>query len=208
MPLDDKLGKMYHRGALGQACLQAEFKDSQKIDATFSRNSRSLIIRDKRDYQQYDADAVFIPTKEVLSFMEGFNSLYDKYNLSFDQTYQRICQSLDLPKIRPKNLHEKSIWMMATIEDICGGQFVFHGGGKVTFKTGRAEYSANDIAEGYRKLGILARLLETGAIQPGISGSLFWGRTRVQPEPRSDETAGADSAGTVTFRAAGHPGNP
>ena len=174
MPLDDKLGKMHHRGASSQACLQAEFKDGQKIDATFSRNSGSLIIRDKKDYQKYDADAVFIPTKEVLSFMEGFNSLYAKYNLSFDQTYQHICLLLDLPKIRPENLHEKSGWAMAAIEEICGGQFVFHGGGKVTFKTGRAEYSANAIAEGFRKVGLLARLLETGAIQPGISGSLFW----------------------------------
>ena len=134
MPLEDKLGKMYHRGASGQASLQAEFKDDQKIEATFTKKSGSLNIRDKRDYQQYDADAVFIPTKEVLSFMEGFNSLYAKYNLSFDQTYQHICLLLDLPKIRPENLQEKSSWAMAAIEDICGGQFVFHGGGKVTFK--------------------------------------------------------------------------
>ena len=97
---------------------------------------------------------------------------------------------------------------MAAIEEICGGQFVFHGGGKVTFKTGRAEYSANAIAEGFRKVGLLARLLETGAIQPGISGSLFWDEPESNLNPGPDETAGADSAGTVTLRAADHPGNP
>ena len=107
MPMDDKLGKMHHRSASGQAYLQAEFKDGQKIDATFTKKSGSLIIRDKRDYQQYGADAVFIPTKEVLSFMEGFNSLYAKYNLSFDQTYQQICLLLDLPKIRPEKFARK-----------------------------------------------------------------------------------------------------
>lgn len=34
---------------------------------------------------------VFIPTEEVLSFMEGMRSLYDRYNLAFDETYRDLC---------------------------------------------------------------------------------------------------------------------
>ena len=71
-------------------------------------------------------------------------------------------------------LHEKSSGPWARSEGICGGRFVFYGGGKVTFKTENAEYSANSMAEGFRKAGMLSRLLETGAIQPGVSGPLFW----------------------------------
>ena len=85
---------------------------------------------------------------------------------------------------RPELLHEKSQWAIEEIEKICGGKFIFYGGGNVTFKAGNVEYSANAIAEGFRKIGILARLLETGAIQPGISGTLLWDEPEVNLNPK------------------------
>jgi energy-coupling factor transporter ATP-binding protein EcfA2 len=184
MPLDNKLGKMHHQGATEQAFLSAQFDREQKIVATFSNNSRALAIQDSTNYEQYQAEAVFIPTKEVLSFMKGFNSLYEKYGLSFDQTYYDICLLLDLPEVRPETLHEKSKWAMEEIAGICGGRFIFYGGGKVTFKTESAEFSANAMAEGFRKAGMLSRLLETGAIQPGVSGPLFWDEPEANLNPK------------------------
>jgi AAA15 family ATPase/GTPase len=184
MPLDDKLGKMHHQGATDQAYLSARFAGGQKLAATFFNNSKALTVLDRTNYQQYQAETVFIPTKEIFSFMKGFNSLYVKYGLSFDQTYQDICLLLDLPEVRPETLHEKTKWAMAEIEDICGGRFVFYGGGKVTFKTETAEYSANSMAEGFRKAGILSRLLETGALQPGVSGPLFWDEPESNLNPK------------------------
>lgn len=184
MPLDEKLGKMHHQGATDQTFLEAHFAHGQKIAATFFNNSKSLAIQDRSNYEQYQNEAVFIPTKEVLSFMKGFNSLYQKYGLSFDQTYQDICLLLDLPEVRPETLHEKSKWAMTEIKGICGGSFIFYGGGKVTFKTEKAEYSANSMAEGFRKAGMLSRLLETGAIQPGVSGPLFWDEPESNLNPK------------------------
>jgi AAA15 family ATPase/GTPase len=184
MPLDDKFGKLHRQGATDQAYLSAQFATGERIAATFFNNSKALALQNRTKYEQYEAEAVFIPTKEVLSFMKGFNSLYEKYGLSFDQTYQDICLLLDLPEIRPENLHEKSKWAMAEIEGICGGRFIFYGGGKVTFKTETAEYSANSMAEGFRKAGILSRLLETGAIQPGVSGPLFWDEPESNLNPK------------------------
>lgn len=184
MPLDDKLGKMHRQGATDQAYMSVQFAQGQKIEVTFFNNSKTLAVQDRSKYEQYQAEAVFIPTKEVLSFMKGFNSLYEKYGLSFDQTYQDICLLLDLPEVRTKTLHEKSKWAMAEIEGICGGRFVFYGGGKVTFKTDTAEYSANAMAEGFRKAGMLSRLLETGAIRPGVSGPLFWDEPESNLNPK------------------------
>ena len=174
MPLNDKLGKMRHHGVAENAKLAATFVTDQNIDISFHTNSKTLSIQDHNNYNLYKNEPTFIPTKEVLSFMKGFTSLYEKYGLSFDQTYQDICLLLDLPEVRPNNLHEKSKWAMMEIENICGGRFIFYGGGKVTFKTENTEFSANTMAEGFRKIGILSRLLETGAIQPGVSGPLFW----------------------------------
>jgi len=184
MPLDDKLGKLRRHGVAENAQLEAQFALNKKIAVSFHTNSKSLAIQNSTNYEQYLSEPVYIPTKEVLSFMKGFNSLYEKYGLSFDQTYQDICLLLDLPEIRPETLHEKSKWAMAEIEGICGGRFVFYGGGKVTFKTENAEYSANSMAEGFRKAGMLSRLLETGAIQPGVSGPLFWDEPESNLNPK------------------------
>lgn len=184
MPLDDKLGKLHRQGANEQANFTARFFQGQKCSATFFNNSQKLAIQRQSNYEKFQNEAVFIPTKEVLSFMKGFNSLYEKYGLSFDQTYQDVCLLLDLPEIRRENLHEKSKWAMEQIEMVCGGRFVFYGGGKVTFKTEHTEYSANAMAEGFRKAGMLARLLETGAIQPGISGPLFWDEPETNMNPK------------------------
>lgn len=184
MPLDEKLGKMRRHGASENAQVEAHFALDKKVVVTFHTNSKSLAIQESKNYEQYKAAPVFIPTKEVLSFMKGFNSLYEKYGLSFDQTYQDICLLLDLPEVRPETLHEKSKWAMGEIEGICGGRFVFYGGGKVTFKTETAEYSANSMAEGFRKAGMLSRLLETGAIQPGVSGPLFWDEPESNLNPK------------------------
>lgn len=184
MPLDDKLGKMHHQGATDQAQLSARFSSGHNVTATFFNNSRSLAVRDHANFGHRQTEAIFIPTKEVLSFMKGFISLYERFELSFDQTYQDICLLLDLPEVRSESLHEKSKWAMAEIEHICGGRFIFYGGGKVTFKANDVEYSANSTAEGFRKVGILSRLLETGAIQPGISGPLFWDEPESNLNPK------------------------
>lgn len=184
VPLDDKLGKMHHQGASDQAYMKVQFANGQKIACTFFNNSKLLeIVSNSHDWQD-SAEAAFIPTKEVLSFMKGFSSLYEKYGLSFDQTYQDICILLDLPEMRAELRHAKNKWAMDEIRSICGGHFVFYGGGKVTFKTDDSEYSANSMAEGFRKIGMLSRLLETGSIQPGVSGPLFWDEPEANLNPK------------------------
>ena len=40
------------------------------------------------------------------------------------------------------------------------------------------------MAEGFRKAGMLSRLLETGAIEPGVSGTLFWDEPETNMNPK------------------------
>lgn len=185
MPLDDKLGKMHRAGSSEKAELEADFSLEKNIHVSFHNNSQSVAIQNNENYQAHTKAPVFIPTKEVLSFMKGFNSLYERYELSFDQTYQDICLSLDLPELRPDKIQPKAKWAMTEIENICEGKFVFYGGGKVIFKSKEnSEYSANAMAEGFRKVGMLSRLIETGAIQPGVSGALFWDEPESNLNPK------------------------
>lgn len=186
MPLDDKLGKLRRTGTdvSESAEISATVTADRMIDLSFHSNSKSVAVQNQKDYTKYSFRPVFIPTKEVLSFMKGFISLYQKYELSFDATYRDICLQLDLPEVRKDQLEDRSKWAIEEIEKICGGRFIFYGGGKVTFKTDDAEYSANVMAEGFRKAGMLARLLETGALMPGASGPLLWDEPEANLNPK------------------------
>lgn len=184
MPLDDKLGKMRKNGATENASMKITFDKDETFKCSFHTNSQKIAVQDNQNYLEYKKEPVYIPTKEVLSFMKGFTSLYAKYDLSFDETYLDICTLLDLPEMKAERLNPKAKWAMDEIEKICKGKFVFYGGGKVTFKTSDAEYSANSMAEGFRKAGMLSRLLETGAIEPGVSGTLFWDEPETNMNPK------------------------
>ncbi len=174
LPIEKKVWKLRRQNAVDETYLLVHWSNGQKAAISFNVNSKLLSVENRCGRDPQNVDAVFIPTKEVISFMEGFNSLYEKFEVSFDKTYHDISILLDLPKARPETLHEKSTWAIKEIESICGGHFIFYGGGRVTFKKDNVEYSANVIAEGFRKLGVLARLLETSSINPGITGPLFW----------------------------------
>jgi AAA15 family ATPase/GTPase len=184
LPLDDKLGKLHRNGADTNAKVCITYDDSKTIELGFYNNSQSVTVKGDGKLDETLAAPLYMPTKEVLSFMKGFSSLYQRFDLSFDQTYQDICLSLDLPELRKDALQEKAKWAIDKINGVVGGKFVFYGGGKVTFKSENNEYSANVVAEGFRKAGMLGRLLETGAIQPGISGTLFWDEPESNLNPK------------------------
>lgn len=188
-PLDGKLGRLRRHGVSENASISTTFiregRDDTSLKTTFHTNSKTIAIADQKKLELYKSRPVFIPTKEVLSFMYGFTSLYEKRELSFDQTYADICLQLDLPPLRQDKMQEKSKWAIEEIQEICKGRFIFSGGGKVTFKTkDDLELSANAMAEGFRKAGMLARLLETGSIEPGVSGPLIWDEPEANLNPK------------------------
>jgi predicted ATPase len=186
MPLENKLGNLRRHGAgnTGNAQMQMAFASDKKMRLSFHTNSKSVVLQDRDVYAQTLPSSVYIPTKEVLSIMEGLPSLYKKFALSFDQTYADIFAWLELPPARPEQVVGRTRWAMEEIEKTIGGKFIFHGGGRVTFKAGDDEYSANDMAEGFRKAGMMLRLLETTAIQPGISGPVFWDEPETNMNPK------------------------
>ncbi len=184
LPFNTKLGKLHRQRTKENAEIKAVLNKEKELDFTFRNNSKTVSLVEEYDFQEELPKPVFIPTKEVLSFMEGFVSLYNEYRLSFDITYYDIISQLDLPLSQKDKLNPKSQWAINQIENVVDGKFIFYGGGRVTFKIKESEYSANTVAEGFRKAGILSRLLETRAIQPGISGPLLWDEPEANMNPR------------------------
>ncbi|MCK9225756.1 MAG: ATP-binding protein [Candidatus Muirbacterium halophilum] len=190
MPEDNILTKLKNsKNKNKKTMVFADFENNgevSNIKFEFNKNSKNVKINKNNNFEYYNKISTFIPAKEVISIMKGFSSLYEKYQLSFDKTYYDLCVQLDLPEIRYEKLFEKSKWIIKDIEKICGGSFKFYGSGKVTFVSDNTkdEYSANTIAEGFRKAGILARLLKVGLINPGESGPLFWDEPEANFNPK------------------------
>ena len=136
MPLDDNLGKMHRHGASDRAYLSAQFAQGQKIAATLSSRSKALLIQDLANYEQYLAEAVFIPTKEVLSLVKGMtDESHDQgtVELIFDDGY------VDLAKAMMKaghediaaqvNLDPRLNAIIPQLVDLIGGRYQWENGG-------------------------------------------------------------------------------
>ncbi|MBU6197216.1 MAG: AAA family ATPase [Cyanobacteria bacterium REEB446] len=180
---DNLLGKLKkapsEQGLKAEVCLHSLAANNQnlEIDYSFNNNSKEVKVIDKKELNRFSTipNPIFIQSKEIISLMKGFTSLYEKYDLALDQTFYDLCKSLELPEVKDSELNEKSKWVIEKIENLLGGKFIFHGSGKVDFKsTSKQELPASLIAEGYKKLGVLYRLLETGVLVPGSSGTLLW----------------------------------
>lgn len=221
MPLDDKLGKMHRQGATEQAYLSAQFAGGQEITTSFFYNSEALAIQKRGNYDQYQAEAVFIPTKEVLSLVKGMTDKSHDQNtveLIFDDGYVDLANALmksghedTEAKI---NLDPRLNTIIPQLVNLIGGRYQWDKGGfyfqagkyveRASPKRTKAKaaqmyqdstvtefeatsghlYSSGMTAEGFRKVGILHRLLSNGTISPGSSGPLFWDEPESNMNPK------------------------
>ena len=126
-----------------------------------------------------DISAVFIPTTEMLSHAKGFLALNQKYNLPFDGTQIDIIVNASLPETK-----EITTTMSRTLEKISKviegtvvqSEDIFY----VQKKDGRiVDFSLE--AEGFRKFGLLWKLIRNGLLEPG--SILLWDEPEANLNP-------------------------
>lgn len=235
MPTDDMLGKMHRRVANDEdeACLSAQFVGEQKIVATFDKDSEALAIQNRTNYDQYQTEAIFIPTKEVFSLIRGLtHSAHDRrtVELIFDDGYMDIATALMKSdegvggRINDDSRFNAIIRSMVNLiegryeweedgfcfqagwsfekpkqerdddsddsdveDDIAGysPEKFYRDLTVTTFVPKEGQRYANSMtAEGFRKIGILHRLLDNGTLDPGSSGPLFWDEPESNLNPK------------------------
>ena len=154
------------------ATVSSDFVFQKRISLEIDPKSSALTVTGDVDYEHYSWEAAFIPPKEVLSIYPGFVSLYDAREIAFDSTYRDLCQAVARPVKRKISDDVQSL--LKEIEKACGGIFELEGD-TFNFKpTVGSMITADLVAEGFRKVGIIHLLLRNGIINPGVSGPLFW----------------------------------
>jgi len=178
---EQKIGRLCRDGA-DKTTISVEFALDKAVGFGFSGDMKEVTVTDNKDYEKYSWEACFIPPKEMLSSFPGFSALYTDRKLTIDETYFDLCQALELPEL--KTVPPEPVGrLLSLIEESCGGRFLLM---KKRFyykpKHGRM-LEVELSAEGYRKLGILHRLMQTGRINPGVSGPLFWDEPEANLNP-------------------------
>lgn len=126
---------------------------------------------------------VYLPTRELVTLCPWFVSLYDNYHVEFEETWRDTVSLLGAPSVKgPRERTAASL--LQPLEEAMGGKVVVDPqNGRFYLNipgSGRMEMPL--VAEGLRKLAMLARLISTGVLLE--KGYLFWDEPESNLNPR------------------------
>ena len=180
---EDRLGRLVHRQRGRNKCtVKMSFRQPRtSIAFHFSSLAKSETTVDSAPSRWQDKPPVFLPTRELLTLYPGFVSLYETRHLEFDETWRDTCLLLGAPAL--KGPREATIaHLIEPLEEQLGGRVVLDSNGRFYFRpfnAGNMEMPL--VAEGWRKLSMLVRLISTGSLLD--KGCLFWDEPEANLNP-------------------------
>lgn len=163
----DSLGHLVNKYETGSATVQVTL-DSGVLDYTFGEKA-SLTRSDNNAYIE-QPHFIYIPPREMLSLFEGFISLYEKREISIDETYLDLAKAMDAMPLRNEALDEALKMLSPILEK--WRITVVRKGNRFYVIDDNKEYEAHLLAEGLRKMATLFYLCMNGELKPG--NILFW----------------------------------
>lgn len=181
----DYLGRLVSRApGRGRCDVQVSFvkPTGSGFRFSFATNSRSEVKMETVPTACLEAPPVFIPTREMLSIYPGFVAAYEDRQLEFDETYYDLAKALG--GAAKKKHSEQVQTLIETLEELMDGHIRLEGGRFYLLpnKAGVGKIEIPLLAEGVRKLGMLAYLLINGALRN--RGTLFWDEPETNLNPK------------------------
>jgi energy-coupling factor transporter ATP-binding protein EcfA2 len=124
---------------------------------------------------------IFLPTRELLTLAPFFVALFDKYQIPIEATYRDTCSLLGLPLVR-ESYDTRIASMLNPLEQAMGGRLVRNRSGMFCLENEFGVREIHVIAEGWRKLAMVAHLIATGQLTRGTS--LFWDEPEANLNPK------------------------
>jgi energy-coupling factor transporter ATP-binding protein EcfA2 len=150
---------------------------------SFATPNRSEVTVDLHPTHWRRRAPVYLPTHELLTIYPGFVSLYDTHYVDFDETWRDTCLLLGAPALR--GLRASDIASLLTpLEEQLGARVVLDRNGRFYLApvSGGKRMEIPLVAEGLRKVAMLAQLIATGSLLGG--DSLFWDEPESNLNPR------------------------
>lgn len=178
----ESLGRLVRRKqGRGRCDVQFAFGDSRlNIDFGFATNSKSEVSVECLPSHWLSSAPTYLPTRELLTIYPNFVSIYQGHYLEFEETWFDTCVLLGgLLQRGPKETHIQNL--LAPLEDAMQGNIELDKNGRFYLRTTSGRMEMPLVAEGLRKLGMLARLIATGALLD--QGYLFWDEPEANLNP-------------------------
>lgn len=178
----DSLGRLIARRPGRSRCevLVRFQKKAMRLGFSFNSASKTEVTVDPVPVRWDGEPPVFIPTCELLTIFPNFVSLYDTTELPFEETWRDTCLLLGAPVARGPRLVEIRR-LLDPLEALLDGK-VDLDEGKFYVKQGSGKLEAPLMAEGLRKIAMIARLIATGSLLG--SGTLFWDEPEANLNPK------------------------
>jgi predicted ATPase len=179
----ESLGRLARRKQGRERCdVQLIFSDSGlNIDFGFATNSKSEVSITNLPRQWLDAAPTYLPTRELLTIFPNFVSVYQGHYLEFEETWFDTCVLLGgLLQRGPRETRIQRL--LDPLEEAMNGTIELDKMGRFFLRTPNGRMEMPLVAEGLRKLGMLARLVATGALLD--QGYLFWDEPEANLNPR------------------------
>jgi energy-coupling factor transporter ATP-binding protein EcfA2 len=181
----DNLGRLARRNRRGRQCCEVRCSFRPPADNvlafTFSTASSAEVAVDTTPRNWIEKLPVYLPTRELLTIYPGFVSLYETTHLPFEETWRDTCLLLGAPLARgPRERVIKEL--LAPLEEAMNGKVELDEAGRFYLNIGGMPMEMHLVAEGLRKLAMIARLIATGSLLD--KGSLFWDKPEANLNPK------------------------
>jgi predicted ATPase len=189
----EKLNGVFRPEYLGRLASRRQDRNRTKVRLQFADEALdtefSFAASAKTDVQvewlpkRWDKQIpVYFPTRELLTIYPGFISMYESHYLEFEETWRDTCILLGALVLRGER-EASAAKLLAPIEQAMGGKVVLDNNGRFYLNIpGSGNLEMPLVAEGLRKLAMLARLIANGVIQE--QGYLFWDEPESNLNPR------------------------
>lgn len=126
-------------------------------------------------------EPIYIPPKEMISATEHFQSLYEHYDIDFEEVYYDLTKLLDRPLKRGANTAEQNR-VLASFEKIMDGKIIQKDKKFYLKIKGAGEFEMGLVSEGYRKLATIIYLISSGSLDK--NAVLFWDEPETNMNPK------------------------
>ena len=177
----DELGRLTRRRAGVTRCEAELISAESSVAINFTTKSKGVVSLSGLPTAWVDKAPVFLPTRELLTMYPGFVSLYETTTLPFEETWRDTCVLLGAPLARgPREPAIKAL--LEPLEHALGGKIVLEPSGQFYLNRDGANTEMHLVAEGLRKIAMVARLVATGMLVD--KGCLFWDEPEANLNPR------------------------
>ena len=163
----DTLGHLVNKYGSGTASVNLTM-ETGRLSFNFGEKA-SLAKTDNNAYLEQPS-FIYIPPREMFSLFEGFISLYEKREISFDETYLDLAKAMDAAPLRNEALKDAQDMLAPLLKK--WNVKVLRKGNRFYVVEDSEEYEAHLVAEGLRKIATILYLCLNGELKRG--SILFW----------------------------------